>query len=36
MITFNQKIDSYRPKNRAKQIAEVDIVKSLDVSVIFN
>lgn len=31
MITFNQKTDSYRPKNRVKEIPQVDIVKTLDV-----
>jgi len=30
MITFNQKTDSYRPLNRVKEIAEVDIVKTLE------
>jgi hypothetical protein len=30
MITFNQKTDSYRPKNRVKEIPEVDIVKTLE------
>jgi hypothetical protein len=30
MITFNQKTDSYRPRNRVKEIPEVDIVKTLD------
>jgi hypothetical protein len=32
MITFNQKTDSYRPKNRVKHIPEVDIVKTLEVN----
>ena len=31
MITFNQKIDSYRPLNRVKEIAQVDIVRTLKV-----
>jgi len=30
MITFNQKTDSYRPRNRVKEIPEVDIVKTLE------
>ena len=30
MIPFNQKTDMYRPSNRAKQIQEVDIIKTLD------
>lgn len=30
MITFNQKTDSYRPKNRVKSIPQVDIVKTLE------
>jgi hypothetical protein len=30
MITFNQKTDSYRPRNRVKDIPEVDIVKTLE------
>ena len=34
MITFNQKTDSYRPKNRVKEIPQVDIVKTLDVKYI--
>jgi hypothetical protein len=31
MITFNQKTDSFRPKNRVKFIPQVDIVKSLEI-----
>ena len=31
MMTFNQKTDSYRPKNRVKYIPQVDIVKTLEV-----
>jgi hypothetical protein len=34
MITFNQKTDSYRPKNRVKEISQVDIVKTLDVRIL--
>lgn len=32
MITFNQKTDPYRPLNRVKEIQQVDIVKTLEVS----
>lgn len=35
MITFNQKTDPYRPLNRVKEIKQVDIVKTLEVKIIF-
>jgi hypothetical protein len=34
MISFNQKLDSYRPLNNIKKIPEVDIIKSLDVIIV--
>ena len=36
MITFNQKIDSYRPLNRVIEIAQVDIVRTLKVINLIN
>lgn len=31
MISFDQDIDSYRPKNRVRPINQVDIIKTLEV-----
>lgn len=36
MISFNQKTDSYRPTNRIKEIPQVDISKTLEVSFLNN
>jgi hypothetical protein len=34
MISFDQDTDSYRPKNRVKPVHQVDIIKTLEVTII--